>query len=79
MWTGADIMTALWIAVAVMLLIVLYHMLFIVVDVRKIVRRIENITHDLESVIVKPLSVADKGFQWVIDYLEGGGKHGHKK
>ena len=78
MWSGTDIMTGLYIAVAVFLLIVLYHMLFIVVDLRKIVRRIESITAELESVIIKPLSVADKGFQWMIDYLEGD-KHGHKK
>ena len=79
MWNGSDILTALLIAVAVMLLIVLYHALFVVVDLRKILRRIESITRELESVLVKPLSVADKAFQWVIDFLEGKDDHHHKK
>ncbi len=79
MWTGPDVLTALYIAVAIMLLIVLYHVLFIVVDARKIVRRIQHVTHELESVLVKPLSVADKAFQWVIDYFEGDKEKQHKK
>lgn len=79
MWTGSDVLMALYIAVAIMLLIVLYHVLFIVVDARKILHRIERITREVESVLVKPLSVADKAFQWVIDYFEGGAKHKRKK
>lgn len=80
MWTGADVLTALYVAVAIMLIIVLYHVLFIVVDARKILHRIERVTREVESVIVKPLSVADKAFQWAIEYFEGGGeKHHHKK
>lgn len=77
MWTGSDILSALWIAVAVLLLIVLYHVLFIVVDARKILRRIETITRELEAVLIKPLSLADKAFQWASEYFEE--KEHHKK
>lgn len=78
-WTTAGVLMALYVAVAVMLIVVLYHVLFIVVDLRKILRRIESITRQLESVIIKPLSVADKAFQWMIEYFEGEGKSHHKK
>ena len=77
MWSATDIMTGLYIAVAVMLLIVLYHTLFVVVDLRKILRRIETVTKELESVLMKPISVADKALQWVIEYFEDDGKEKH--
>lgn len=77
MWTATDVLTILLIAGAVMLIVVLYHVLFIVVDLRKVLRRIESVSHQMEAVIVKPLSVADKAFQWVIEYFEGDGKGKH--
>lgn len=69
-WAPADIMMGLYIAVAVMLLIVLYHILFIVVDARKIARRIENLTQEVEMVIMKPLSMADQLLQWMIEFMQ---------
>lgn len=79
MWTGSDALNVLLIAVAVLLIVVLYHVLFIVVDLRKILRRIESITRQLEAVIVKPLAVADKAIQWMIDSFEGKGKKRGRK
>ncbi len=69
-WAPADIMMGLYIAVAVMLLIVLYHILFIVVDARKIARRIENLTQEVEAVIMKPLSMADQLLQWMVEFMQ---------
>lgn len=69
-WAPEDIMMGLYIAVAVMLLIVLYHILFIVVDARKIARRIENLTQEVEAVIMKPLSMADQLLQWMVEFMQ---------
>lgn len=69
--TAESVMTALYILVAVMLVIVLYHVLFIVVDVRKIVRRLEDITSQVEAVILKPLSMADQLLTFLIEQVEG--------
>lgn len=69
-WAPEDIMMGLYIAVAVMLLIVLYHILFIVVDARKIARRIENLTQEVETVIMKPLSMADQILQWMVEFMQ---------
>ncbi len=64
----------LYALVGVMLIIVLYHILFIVVDARKIVRRFEDMTSQVETVMLKPLAIADQAFQWLMDYVE----HWHK-
>ena len=46
--TSEGLMTGLYIAVAVMLLIILYHVLFIVADMRKIMRRFSNLTEEFQ-------------------------------
>lgn len=75
-----DILTILRVLVNVFLVIVLYNLLFVVVDVRKITRRIEGITEELESAILKPISLTDKAFKWAMHALEKGKekKHGKK-
>jgi len=49
---------------------VLYHVLFIVVDLRKIMRRFEDTTAQVEAMILKPLAIIDEAFQWVIDHVQ---------
>lgn len=69
-WSAGDIISFLYIAVAVMLLIVLYHVLFIVVDVRKITRRFENITNQVEDLLLKPLAMTDQIVSMVMGFIE---------
>lgn len=69
-WTTEGVLSALYAAVAVVLLIVLYNILFIVVDVRKIVRRTERITRELQAVILKPLAVTDEILAWVLQFVQ---------
>lgn len=79
-WSTMDIMNGLYTAVAVMLIVVLYHVLFIVVDLRKVMRRINVITEEVEMVIMKPLSMTDRALEWMIQYFsEKTEKHSHKK
>ncbi len=56
--------------VALMLVLILYQVLFIVVDVRKIVRRFEGLTTQVEAVILKPLAIADQAMEWVTDFVQ---------
>ena len=72
-------MSGLWIAVAVLVMIILYHLLFIVVDLRKVMKRVENVTKEVETVILKPLSMTDKLLEWVIAFIEEKSKGDHKK
>lgn len=68
----------LYALIAVMIIVVLYHVLFIVVDLRKIMRRFEDTTAQVEAMILKPISIIDEAFEWVVDYMHGGKKKHHK-
>ena len=77
--TSGDVLIGLYIVVAVMLIIVLYHALFVVVDLRKIFRRVEDITAQVEAVILKPISMADQIMEWVIANIDALAKKKEKK
>ncbi|MFH0769919.1 MAG: hypothetical protein V1926_00920 [Candidatus Peregrinibacteria bacterium] len=79
MVTMDQILFGLEIAVAVMLIVLLYHALFIVVDLRKIMRRIEDITGHVEDVIMKPLNMADLILQWIIERIDSDRKNKKEK
>lgn len=70
MLSAADVLIGLEIAVAIMFIIVLYHVLFIAVDLRKILRRIEEITAQLEDVFMKPISIAEHLMEYAMEFLE---------
>ena len=74
-WSSLDILHGLYIAVAIMLIIALYHVIFIVVDLRKTMRRIENISEEIQTVIMKPLSMTDKAIEWVMGFIQEKTKH----
>ncbi|NOS67723.1 MAG: hypothetical protein HOO67_05165 [Candidatus Peribacteraceae bacterium] len=73
--TMEGLLSVLYAVVAVMIIIVLYHLLFIVVDLRKIMKRMEDTTAQVEAMILKPLAIIDEAFQWVMDHM----KHAKKK
>ena len=75
-----NLLTAvLYVIVAMMIIIVLYHVLFIVWDLRKIVRRFEDMTSQVETVLMKPLSMAEEGIAWAIDFIQTKAKDHHRK
>lgn len=74
--TAEDVLLGLQIAIAILVIVALYHVLFIVVDLRKVLRRIDDITEQVETIILKPISMADQILSWVMDMVE---QSGHKK
>lgn len=70
MISASDLLIGMEVAIAILFLIVLYHLIFIVVDLRKTMRRIEGLTREVEDVIMKPLSMIDAILQWVLDMIE---------
>lgn len=72
--TMEGVLAGLYALVAVMIIVVLYHTLFIIVDLRKIMRRFEETTAQIEATLLKPLAIIDEAFQWVMDHL-----HSRKK
>ncbi len=78
-WSSDDILQGLFVAVAVMLIVALYHIIFIVVDLRKVMRRFETLTQEVEAVLMKPLSMTDRALDWMISFFEEKAeKHGKK-
>lgn len=77
--TADAVLTAILILVAVMLVVVLYHVLFIVVDLRKVMKRVQIVSEQVEEIIMKPLTMTDKILEWVLEYIESLDKAGHKK
>lgn len=78
---SVSLLGGLYIVVGVMLVVVLYHILFIVVDLRKILRRIEGITAEVEGMVMRPLGLLDHLLQWVTEWVEsqaGQSKKGKK-
>ena len=68
--TSADVLTYLQITAVLMVVIVLYHLLFIAVDLRKILRRVQMITKEVEGLIMKPINVADHILEGIVKFLE---------
>lgn len=79
MLAADDILTAILILVAIMLVVVLYHVLFIVVDLRKVMRRVESVSNQIEEVVMKPLVMTDKILEWLLEYVQSLEKKGHHK
>ncbi len=75
--TMEGLLSALYAAVAIMIIIVLYHLLFIVVDLRKVMRRFEETTEQVEAMILKPLAIIDEAFGWVMNHMQNA-KHKKK-
>lgn len=49
--------------------IALYHLLFILVDIRKITRRFEDVTQQVEALILKPISMTDQVLEWILEQI----------
>lgn len=77
--TAPDVLTYLLIAAVVMLIVVLYQVIFIVVDLRKVMHRIQEITKEVEGMIMKPIHVADKVLEGIVAFLEEQQKPKKKK
>ena len=68
--TSGDVLAYLQITVAGLLVIVLYQLLFITVDLRKVLRRVEGITKEVENIIMKPISAADQILEVILSFVE---------
>jgi hypothetical protein len=79
-WSPNDALTIIFLLVGVMIVVVLYHVLFIVADLRRVLRRMDHLTRQVETVLLKPLSMTDKVLEWVAaQFLQGHSFMGKKK
>jgi len=69
--TTNDVLVFLEIIALLLLVVVLFHLVFVALDLRKIVKRVNTVTAQLEQVILKPINMADATVEWVAAFLEG--------
>lgn len=72
--SAPDLLLGLQIVISVIVVVVLYHVLFIVVDLRKVLRRVDDITEQVEAIILKPISLADQILGKVMELMESTAK-----
>lgn len=70
--------------VSLLLAVFLYHLVFVVMDLRQVMKRINDITEEIEEMIMKPVEAVSLAMGWlqklVWDLAAGGdGKKNEKK
>ncbi len=73
-----EIIILLQILTFIVAVILLYHLIFAVVTLRKILKRFDTVTKQIEEVVLKPISMADATVDWVVDFVEGYQKKGNQ-
>jgi hypothetical protein len=81
--TYNDILTLLSIIAVGMLIILLYHLIFVSVSLRRTASRLDELSKDVETIILKPIGAIDYVIDMFLGVVEGmkgekKGKH-HKK
>ncbi len=77
--TYDDILTLLLIVAAVMLVIVLYHLMFVAFNLRRISRDVRGVTDRLEEAIGKPLDALNYMIDWVTETVRDMAKKKHHR
>ncbi|MFA6522789.1 MAG: hypothetical protein WCS85_00230 [Candidatus Peribacteraceae bacterium] len=77
--TAGDVMLFLYILVGIMLLIALYHLLFILVDLRRVLKRVDELTKQVETFILKPIAIMDEILTAVVALFDKDKKKGKGK
>jgi uncharacterized membrane protein len=65
-----DILTILSILAVAMLVILLYHLIFASVSLRRIADRMDQMSKDVEAVILKPIGAIDYMLDWVLSMVD---------
>lgn len=73
-----DVLLFLEILTFLLLVVLLFNLVFVALDLRRIIRRVNKVTTQLEQVVLKPINMADATVEWIAAFLEGYGKKNKK-
>ncbi len=79
--TYGDVLTLLSIIAVAMLIILLYHLIFASVSLKRIADRMDELSKDVEAIILKPIGAIDYVLDWflsVVDSMREDKKHSKK-
>ncbi len=76
-----EVIIILQIAVFVLLLVLIFQLIFAAMSLRKVLKRVDTVTSQVEQIMLKPISLADTAVDWVAGFIEGHQKNKstHKK
>ena len=80
--TYSDVLTILSIIAVAMLIILLYHLIFASVSLKRIVDRMDDLSKEVEAVVLKPIGAIEFLLDWFSAAVEGmmsGGEEEHHK
>ena len=84
----SDILTLLSVIAVLMLIILIYHMIFVSVSLRRIADRMDDLSKEIEGLVLKPIGAIEYLIDWFASAVEGmragkgeveEKKHHHKK
>ncbi|MBP7113918.1 MAG: hypothetical protein KBA40_00520 [Candidatus Peribacteraceae bacterium] len=68
--TYGDVLTLLSIIAVAMLIILLYHLIFASVSLKRIADRMDELSKDVEAIILKPIGAIDYVLDWFLSVVE---------
>jgi len=68
--TYGDVLTLLSIIAVAMLIILLYHLIFASVSLKRIADRMDDLSKDVEAIILKPIGAIDYVLDWFLSVVE---------
>ncbi|MFA5800506.1 MAG: hypothetical protein WC840_06155 [Candidatus Peribacteraceae bacterium] len=69
--TYNDVITLLTILALVMVIVLLYHLIFVSVSLRRIVGRWDELSKEVEALILKPIGAVEYVLDWFASVVEG--------
>ena len=69
--TYSDVLTILSIIAVVMLIILLYHLIFVSVSLKRIADRMDDLSKEVEAVVLKPIGAIEFLLDWFSSVVEG--------
>lgn len=83
-FTYSDVLTLLSVIAVGMLIVLLFNLILVSASLKRLSQRLDRVSRDIESVVLKPIGVIDSVVDWVVGALEhaqipGSKKHRAKK
>jgi hypothetical protein len=75
----ADVLTILSIVAVSMLIILMYHLIFVSVSLRRIADRVDDVSKEVEGLVLKPIGAIEYLLDWFANAVEGMGKTKEEK
>jgi hypothetical protein len=69
--TYNDVITLLTIVALVMVIVLLYHLIFFSVSLRRISSRWDDLSKEIEALILKPIGAVEYVLDWFASMVEG--------